>query len=385
MPNVESTAAATAWERVRSVKPIVLAHREEGERLRRMPDAVAKALLDADLYRLLIPPDLGGLGIDAMTMFDLAVEMASYDGSTGWNFGIGGSAGSLLGSLPLARLREFFAERQCGVAASGMPPGRAVAVEGGYLLTGRWAWASGIHETAWVAGTGVVFEGEKPRLNELGKPDVRFCLVPRSEVALLDTWFTSGMRGTGSTDWEVSNRFVPEYYALRPYTGASVHPAPIFRLPSTFFGMAPAGAALGIARSAIDGLKELVKCDSTGLRHQGYAQYAIAKAEALQESAQLNVRESFRVIWDNTVAEREHTIEQRARVRRGYVHAVESAVEAVNLCCAAAGGSAVFESLPFQRAQRDVNAISGHKVLSRRFMEVAGQAAFGVEFENPLF
>jgi alkylation response protein AidB-like acyl-CoA dehydrogenase len=376
------TATDLAWQKIRRLKALVIANRNECDRLRRLPDALAEAYLAADLYRLQIPKDFGGLELDPLTLFDLIVEVSSYDGSAGWHFGIATSGGTVLGALPLKRMAEIFSDPDCLIAASGAPPGRAVAVEGGYLLSGRWGWASGIHHARWVAGMAAVIDGASPRIDEGGKPIIRFFLLPKEKATVLDTWFTGGLRGTGSTDWEARELFVPESDAYEPFTGKTAHSAPIFRVPSVYFGMTLTAVALGIARGAIESLKDLAMQDGSLLGDQGYAHYAVAKAEALYESSHLNVRESFRAIWENVLALRPHSLAERTRVRRSYVHAVESSIEAVTLCVAAAGGAGVFD--PLQRALRDVHAVNAHKVVSRRYMEIAGKAELGLAVVDPL-
>jgi alkylation response protein AidB-like acyl-CoA dehydrogenase len=88
------------WARTRELRPIIEAHRGEGEFLRRLPDAIGQAFLDANVYRLLVPEEMGGEGVDPITYYDLAAEVSSYDGSTGWNYAIGATGGSSLAVLP---------------------------------------------------------------------------------------------------------------------------------------------------------------------------------------------------------------------------------------------------------------------------------------------
>ncbi len=370
------------WTKIRDLKPIIHAHREEGDRLRHLPPAVADAFFAADLYRLQIPTDLGGAGLDAMTVFDMVEEVSSYDGSAGWNLAIGAGSVAMTGSLPLDRLREIFATPNCCVAATGNPPGRATAVDGGYLLSGRWSWASGVHQSSLVGGSARVFDGETPRVSERGGPVMRFFFLPTSKAHIYDTWITGGMKGTGSTEWEVSDFFVPERDVAQPFTKAS-HPAPIFNLPSSSFGYMTCAVPLGIARNAVNALKELAA--KSDLKKQGYVRYAVAKAQVLQESAHLNIRDAFRGLWESVLENQSPAPDQRARSRRAMVHAVESSVQAVTLCTEAAGGSAVYQKWPFARALSDVHALQGHAVLSRRFMEFAGQAMLGDPVEHPIF
>jgi alkylation response protein AidB-like acyl-CoA dehydrogenase len=379
-----ASAVELAWEKVRGLKDIVKKHQKEGDELRRLPPAVAEAFLAADLYRVMVPVDFGGLGIDPLTMFDLVEEMASYDGSTGWNFTIGGGGSVLCGSMSIEKLAYMFGDPHCNLAGSGSPPGRAVATEGGYLLTGCWGWGSAVHQARHAGGNAFIFDGDTQRMDN-GAPVMRFFFIPQNEIEILDTWNTGGMRGTGSTHWQVKDHFVPEDMVVKVYAGVSEHPAPVYRLPGSYFGFNLCCVSLGAARGAIEGLKALGQKPGSLIKDNPFAQYALAKAEALHEANRLNVRESFRPIWEAVQAGEPVTLEQKARARRSYVLAVEASIEAVQLVVEAAGGAGVSEDYPFARALRDVHATHAHIVLSRKFMELAGQVSFGDTFNNPIF
>ncbi len=378
------------WARTRELRPIIEAHRGEGDRLRRLPDAIAQAFLEANIYRLLVPEEFGGEGVDPITYYDLAAEVSSYDGSAGWNYAIGATGGVVLGALAPKPLRAVFASPECGVGGGGSPTGRAIAVDGGYRVTGRWGWASGIHHAKWALAYCPVFDGERLRTAANGAPVVAGFLMPKEKCAILDAWHVGGMRGTGSTEFEVHDVFVPEEFVLRLLSGESRHPYPVFRMPATFFGYNHCCVLAGIARSALAALKTLAATKTSAmtglsLRDDAQGHYAVAKAEALIESSDLNVKDAFRALWAKVVADEPVPIEMRARVRRAGAHVTECAVEAVQLCYRAAGGSAVFEAAPFERALRDVNTAASHITLRRTMMEEAGRVAFGLPPHNPLF
>jgi indole-3-acetate monooxygenase len=146
----------------------------------------------------------------------------------------------------------------------------------------------------------------------------------------------------------------------------------------------------GIARSALAGLKALANTKTTAmtrtdLRDEPQAQYAVAKAEAIIEANGLAVKESFRALWAKVVAGEAAPLATRARLRRSVAHAAECAIEAVQLCYRAAGGTAIYESAPFERALRDVNAAATHIATRRVMMEEAGRVAFGLPPRTPLF
>lgn len=375
-----------AWERVARLKPLILAHRDEAAELRRLPEPVAEAFMAEDVYRLLVPRDLGGLELDVATIFELGVAVSAVDASAGWNFGIGCGGAALLGVLPLDRITAIYSTPDCCMAGSGNPGGKAVAVEGGYRVTGRWAWASAIYQSRWVAGSAQIYDGTTPRLTPNGQPMIRYVVLPKDQATIHDCWFTGGMRGTGSTEWEVNGLFVPASDVCgQPYAGDSEHPAPVFRLPSFYFGLMLCAVGIGVARGAAEALRELASAPGSAVAKESFAHYAIAKAQAISDANFCNVREVAQRMWDKAVSHAPFTLEDRVRARRAYCHAAETSVDAVKLCFDAAGGAAIFEKNRFDRAMRDVHAVSTHKILSRRFIELAGQAEFGLEITNPLF
>jgi alkylation response protein AidB-like acyl-CoA dehydrogenase len=223
-----------------------------------------------------------------------------------------------------------------------------------------------------------------------GAPLTLQALAPRADFRILDNWHVAGMRGTGSTDYEAEDLFIPAEMTFRMFLDDPRHPAPLFRLPGAFFAAAIAVVPLGIARSAIDGLARLAatKPASRGrspLREQPAALYAVAKAQALVESASLYLQDAIAAVWNSVQAGEAVGLAQRAQTRRAAVHAAEASAEAVDLCTVAAGGHALFESEPFERALRDVRATLGHIVLARGAMEDAGRPAFGLMPQFPVF
>lgn len=377
-------AWAKAWDDVRSLGPIIEAARDEADALRRLPDAVARAFVERDVYRLMLPVDLGGAGLDPLQHFDLSLEVSRYDASAGWNYSLAMTSALLAGVAPPEITREIFSTPACSGAASGPPQGRAVVAEGGYRVTGRWAWASGIHHARRVMGGCIVFEGDKPRIGPHGAPTVIHVLVPIEDVEVLDAWHTGGMRGTGSTEFAMSDVFVPAERAMQMFGGEPTQPHPLFKLPTSFFGFGLSAVPLGVALSTIDALKALAPSKKltpprTLLAEQASVQYAIGKASAMIEAARLGAREACSRLWAEVCTQGSATLESRARLRGSMVHAVDTGIDAVSLCYREAGGSAVFQSAPFERALRDVHAIGGHVVFQRAMMEDVGRAALGLK------
>jgi len=384
------TQTERIWERVRALRPVIEAHRDEAQSLHHLPDPVARAFANANVYRLLLPGEYGGENVDLLTYSDLVEEVASYDGSAGWNFSIGSSTPLIFGDLSPSRLRTIFGAPDACVAASTTPLGRAIEVEGGYRLSGRFAWASGIHHARWVVAMAAIFDGEIMRKSPIGTPVVLGFVMPREDCVVLDTWHVLGMRGTGSTEFEVHNVFVPQDLAIRFFHPESRYSYPIFRMPPSYFGYNHVSVMNGIARSAIVALKKLATTKAStaspgSLCQDPQAQYAVAKAQAMIEANHLAVKEAFRLFWIPVIANESVSTEVRAGLRRAIANAAENAVEAVQLCYRAAGGAAIYESAPFERALRDVNTAATHMTVRRMMMEEAGRVAFGLAPRTPLF
>jgi alkylation response protein AidB-like acyl-CoA dehydrogenase len=361
---------------------VVEENREEIWRRRRLPDAVAQAFVDLDIYRLLVPRDLDGAGITPLEQFDFVERIAYHEASAGWNFAVGSSLGIFSGFLDPDAVCAMFTQAGAAMAGSGAPQGKAHKVEGGYRVEGRFSWASGIDQACWVYGGCFVYEDGEQVLQDDGAPATVLAFAPKQYATVHDCWNVSGLVATNSTEFSLSDVFVPVERTFSIPWKNSRHPGPLFRLPMTFFGFALTGVPLGVARRAVDGLRQLAVSKLTPgggtLADTGFSQYAVAKAEAMLDAARCNVRYSFQELWDCALADKTPGMEARARLRRACVHAAESSQEAVTMCYRAAGGSALFSTAPFEAALRDVNAICGHLVFQRSMMEDAGRVALGL-------
>jgi alkylation response protein AidB-like acyl-CoA dehydrogenase len=198
------------------------------------------------------------------------------------------------------------------------------------------------------------------------------------------------MRGTGSTDYEIDDTFVPEERSSFLFHGQRFDDAPVFRLPTTFFGVALAAVALGIARGAIEAFVALAVekrpvLSANTLAERTSAQHDLARAEAMVDSSRASLRDAVVQMWEKVLRGDEVDLAMRARVRRSQTFAAESAAAAVALLYRAAGGSALYESCPLERAFRDVNAALGHVTLQRGITEDAGRVRLGLKPLSPLF
>jgi indole-3-acetate monooxygenase len=250
-------------ESAKALRPRILAERERIEAERRLPEELVRELAQAGFFRIFLPAVYGGLDLTPMAAAEVFEELARADASVAWCVWNGNTYWTT------ARWERdvgqaIFVDPYSILANSTRPSGRAVVVDGGYRVSGRWSLVSGCQFSAWFLLMCIVHEDGKPRLTPSGAPEVRFMLCPAADCDIVDTWTVGGLRGTGSHDVVVQDRFVPSPYASF-HTDPLVLTDPRYKLPH-FSRITPGlGAmALGIARSAIDALVEL----AGGKRHE---------------------------------------------------------------------------------------------------------------------
>lgn len=355
-----------------------LAGRIEADR-RLPPDAVA-ALVGAGVFKLLVPKIYGGASAHPSTFLAVVEQIARSDGSAGWCTMIGATSGLMSLHLDEEIAREVYGPDDaitCGVFA---PMGRAVVTDSGYRVSGRWSFASGCEHSQWRMG-GTLVAGE---LLPSGAPDVRSVLFRADETRVIDTWDTSGLRGTGSHDLEVSELEVPRSRTFSLLTGQQKHAW--CTLP--FFGILAGGVAavgLGIARAAIDSFVTMAKSKTPPgskrtLAHRELVQLDVAKAEAKLRSARSFLFEAMDEAVGTTsdVA----SLAARARLRLAASHAAEEAAAVTASMYQAGGGSAVYSKSPLQRYFRDAHVVTHHLMVNATATTMAGRVLLDVESDT---
>jgi alkylation response protein AidB-like acyl-CoA dehydrogenase len=272
------------------------------------------------------------------------------------------------------------------LANSTQPRGRAVLVDGGYRVSGRWPLVSGCQVSTWMILLCVVHDGEEPLKAPNGAPELRFMLLPTTDCEIVDTWTAGGLRGTGSHDVIVRHLFVPTTFGSY-HTDRMVLLEPRYACPLVArITSGLAVMALGIARAAIEALIDLAQQKRSAgrtsvLRQDRLAQTQLAEAEALVSSARLYLSDTVQRVWHDVLLDREPPIEARAKVRLAAWHAVTSAVRAVDLVYLTGGATSLYAACPIERAFRDVHAFPQHYAVHQSGLEPIGQVLYGLEPE----
>jgi alkylation response protein AidB-like acyl-CoA dehydrogenase len=373
-------------ERARSMRTRILAERDPIETSRRLPRDLVRDLAHDGFFRLYLPETYGGLDLTPTQAMEIFEELARADASVAWCVWNGNTHWTATQLSPEVA-RTIYADAEVVTANSTRASGQAQIVDGGYRVSGRWSLVSGCELGSWMVLLCVIHEDGKPRL-AAGTPETRFMILPADDCEIIDTWSVGGLRGTGSHDVVVDDKFAPLAYGSG-FTDAHVLTELRYRLPPFSRVIPGLGAmALGIARSAIEAFHEIagakvvqrttqMLCDNHG------AQVRISEAESLVCSARLFQFDSLDRLWKSVCATGEAPMDERAHARLAASHAVASAVRAVDLLYVGAGASSLYTSCPLERAFRDVHAITQHIGVHPRVMESTGRVLFGLQSDTP--
>jgi len=376
-------------EAARALGPQIRESVQEMEHERRLPVSLVQAMQQAGAFRMTMPKEWGGPEADPLTQVRVIEALSLADGSVGWCSMIGSDGGYFTAFLDQAVAREMYADMNAVTATVLRPSGEAVPVKDGYTVSGRWKFASGCQHSTWIANACVVFENDSPRLTAKGTPEVQVCFAPASEYEIIDTWTTTGLRGTGSHDVRATQVFVPQERTFNLARPVSHRHSPLYSMPSLFLSNAP-GVPLGIARSAIDTVIDLVghkptMFGNTVLREEAHIQASVGQAEALLGSARSYYFEVMGDVWETLCAGNPPSPGQRASYRLGMAHLTQACVQAVALMYRAGGGSALYAEHPLDRYFRDIHTLNQHVIMSQKTYQTAGRVFLGLEPGEPFF
>ncbi len=342
------------------------------ERERRLPEEFVGRLRASGLFRAGAPSSVSAAEAPPAVMLRCAEEVARGDGSAGWCMSIAATSSLLGGWLSGDGLAEVFGNPENVAAGVWAPRGAARRVDGGYRVSGRWAFCSGIMHSDYLFG-GCTVEDRSG-----GSPTPRVLGMPVSELEVVDSWHTSGLRGTGSHDAVADEVFVPEHrslWLLDPPTSD----APLYRFPIlSFFALSISAAALGIGRGAIDDLKDLA-VDKVGLgssrtlagRPATWA--AVGAAEASLRAARAFYYQVIDEAWAAAQSTEPVSVELRVGLRLAATHAVRTAADVARSMYDLGGGSAIYETSPLQRRFRDAHTATAHFQVNPATWELTGR------------
>jgi alkylation response protein AidB-like acyl-CoA dehydrogenase len=384
-------AAATDYlARAKALAPLLTELSPVIERDRRLPQKLVDAMIDAGLFRMLLPREFGGAESDPMSFVRVLEEVARHDASAAWCLGQTGVCATAAAYLPAASARAIWGERH-GILAWGAAaaPVKAVAVEGGWRVTGSWAFASGGHHASWIGGHCIACDADgTPRKNAHGGTVARTLLFPASTVEWTDIWHVIGLNGTGSDKYAVSDLFVPDAFSLNREDFAERRQGgPLYRFRTDqLYASGFACVALGIARGMLDAYvatanEKTPRGYKSTMRLNAMVQTEIGELEARLRAARHYILGTLESAWRSAQVG-ELSVEDRMSVRLAATHCIREARAIAGDAYNAVGTTAVFAANPYERRLRDVNAVSQQLQGRRSHYETVGKYLLGVEAET---
>ncbi len=360
----------------------------EIDRLRQLPQDLAEALAADGFYRTLVPPALGGMGLSPAVVAEISEVLAMGNASAAWCTFIGSTSQIMFAALESAQLAQVLANPDVITAGVFAPSGTATAGEGpdgaeGYVVNGRWAWASGSHNAEWISGGVQIDSGQS---TDSAQPALGRVFFRPEDIVLHDDWYTSGLRGSGSSIFEADDVWLPsdriayERAILKsPYAAQPLYRMPLFGLLAL-----PIGAiALGMARACIDEVIEVATSKvpqgsrrTLGQRPSLHSAVAVADTEV--RAARTLLYAEIGAAWERA----QHglaDLEIRRNLRTATTHAMQTSLRVTQSMNSAVGGTAVFEASPLQRHLRDAQTASAHFMVAMPVMELAGRSFFDVD------
>jgi alkylation response protein AidB-like acyl-CoA dehydrogenase len=371
---------AAYLDAIEKLTPLVAEHRASFDRDRRLPDAIFRALAEAGLFRLWLPATMGGPELSPPEFMRVVEAASAKDGSIGWIVANGGGMSRVAGYVPESVAREWFADPYAFIVSATGAVGAAEPVAGGYRVTGRWPFGSGASHATRFMGLAAVRDG-----SDNGQPPI-CCYFAREHVTIHDTWHVSGLRGTGSSDFEVKDAFVPAEHTHDLIAPVPTQPGTIYRIPGlTIFPWSISGAPLGIASGVLaafiqSATQKKVRFGMTvRLQDREIVQSAVGRAEAILGAARAFLNEAMSELLAAMDDDHDRLMRARARLRMACAYAAEGATSVVQMLTTEAGASAIFETNALERAGRDLHAAVKHVAMSPQSYVVAGRLNLGLD------
>jgi indole-3-acetate monooxygenase len=375
--------------RARALGPALTAAGDTIERTQEIPEPLLTQLHEARLFRMLLPRSAGGDQVEPWTYLRAVEEIASFDGSVGWNTFVGNSSALIAPYIPIEAARTIYGDPR-GLIAWGPPTQhRAIAAPGGYRVTGEWNFASGSRQANWIGAHCCIVEPDGSlRLNRFGRPTVRTLLMPKDKTTPIRNWNTLGMRGTASEGYAINDVFVPEEFSgTREDPTLRRDRGPLYAFTTQgLYAVGVAAVALGIARAMHEAFMALA-VDKTPramarLADNPVIQSTVARHEAKLGSARAWLIDILKECWAGADDVQPLGSAERARVRLGCSQAILVSLEVTDAVYKAAGTSAIFLGTPFERRFRDIHTLSQQIQSREAHFEMVGKVMLNGDPED---
>ena len=359
----------------------------ESEAARRIPIDLVEALRSIGIFRMFVPRSHGGLELDLPEAVEIIGALGKIDGSVGWTAMVANGGAIFAALLGQDNYEQMYQGGPDVIfAGSGHPAGTAERAASGWKVNGRWPFASGCQHADFTLGFCVMTEGGKPipgSAGEAGPPRTRGFFLPATDWQIEDTWYATGLKGTGSHHISLRNKWVPEACFFDPSTGVPYLRGALYQAPLQLFPLLHGANSVGMAEGA---LNELIELANTGrqqlraavpMRDSETFQFELGRVAAELGAARAALQVQVASHWQHALA---GTLKDDALMTQGTQTAIwvtNTCVRVADACFALAGSSALYEASPLQRRLRDLHTAAQHAVVQSRHYVNAGKLLLG--------
>jgi len=339
---------------------------------RHIPEESIADLIDSEVLKACMPAKFGGFELPFGSHTDVAMELARYCGSTGWVAGIIGSHNWWLGKYQVEAQHEVWDKNPDALVAAAFAStkgSQAVQSAGGYTVSGKWLFCSGVDACGWTS-----LMAQVPRENQ--PPDLAMVLLPASDYTIEDVWYSPGMSATGSNNVLVNEVFVPAHRAtlmselnrkLSP--GQMLNNGPTYRLPMLdVFGYSVAGPTLGAAKGALhnflEGMRQRKALDNSRVAEFATQQVRVSEASAEIDAAQAIYDSDMAMMRNACIEDRELKQADLLRIKRNCAYIAQLSKRSASRVVEAMGAGGLNNSNPVHMAFSDAIAGASHRALN---------------------
>ncbi len=365
---------------IRKLAPEITTRASEIEAARSLPVDLVEKLRSIGVFRLFVPRSHGGLEADLPEALAIIEALCKIDGSVGWVVSIVVGGGAFAAMLPRESYDLIYGKNPDAIiTGSAQPAGTAEAVAGGWRVNGRWPFASGCQHADWLVGFCLVTKDGKPLPGPAGKdgpPAMRCVVLPARDWTIEDTWYATGLKGSGSHHIALKDAFVPDANSFDPMTAQPWSPGPLYQAPQHLLVAFHSPMALGIASAALDELAKTGRQQQRSplpLRESEIFQYELGRIAADLKAARAFYEAEIARYWRHALA---GTLKDEALLVEGIQSSIwitAACVRVAEACFALGGSSTVYDSSPLQRRMRDVQTAAQHQAAQQRHYAGAGK------------
>ncbi len=356
---------------------------------RRLPSELVDRLKKAGVFRMTMPKQWGGTELDPLHQLKIIEQLAYADASVGWCVMIGSDSGYYSGFIDQAIARDMYQDIDAVTASALTATGTATETDAGFIVEGRWPFVSGCHYSDWFVLGCKVFKNTEQQKLDNGTPKTLQCFVRAEDVEILDTWHTTGLRGSGSNDICVNKVLVPKNRSFS-YQGLNFYrQSPLYCFPLNIilnFSSIP----LGVAQRALDEFLAFAErpsrlttingelTEKRCLRDEVFVQDAVGKASASLTATRLYLYSVIGDVWQCIRNGQEPPPQLFAQFQTVNAHVYQTCTEIVESLFKARGGSAIYQGNPLERCLRDLLTMNQHVMNSLRSYSMGGRVLLGL-------